>query len=172
MDGGRGKPPCLPLDLTNQEVSSHRPSAQGSCSLGAVNTGEQIYTVPHTYPRQGTRTHLAPWGRTNSHKDIFVPRGSHVKSQHGSQGRWNETEGHFLTPHTVPSPSAHMPGLLGSPPGGVLQTRRLLFSPPLPDGQTETQTDVKDLPNPTAWLAEAPKLIRHSPTIPWAFRLW
>lgn len=124
----------------------------------------------HTYPRQVTWARLAPWGRTNSHKDVFVPVDSHVKSQHGRQDRWSETAEHFLTPPTAQSPSA-TPGLLGSPPGGVLQTRRLLLSPPFPDGHTEAQADVKDLPNPTAWSAEAPELVRHSPTIQWAFRL-
>lgn len=123
----------------------------------------------HTYPREVTWTHLVPWCRTNSHKDTFVPVGSHVKSQHGCQDRWNETAEHFLTPHTAQS--FRTPGLLGSPPGGVLQTKRLWFSPPFPGGQTETQTDVKDLPNLTAWSVEAPELIRHSPTTHWAFRL-
>lgn len=55
-----------------------------------------------------------------------------------------------------------LPGLTGPPPGRVLETRQLLFPPPFPDGQTETQRDVNDLPNPTDWLADVLELIYHS----------
>lgn len=51
------------------------------------------------------------------------------------------------------------PGLIGRPPGGVLQTRQVRSSPLFPDGQAETQRDLSDLPSLAAWPVEVPEPI-------------
>ena len=58
-----------------------------------------------------------------------------------------------------------MPGLIGRPPGGVLQTRQELSSPLFPDGQADIQRNLSDFPNLIAWPGEVPQPI---PKLCWA----
>lgn len=163
MDGGGGEPLflCLPLPLPRLwRSSSHTPPGQGSCSLGAVNPGEQTYTSTHIRKTGDSGTSCPK--KQDNHTDTFVPLSSDVKSCHGSQDRCGQTAEQILTICTKPFCT---PVLVGSPPGGVLEIRQLLFSPPSPDGQTETQRDINGLPNPSDRLMKVRELICHSPGI-------
>lgn len=126
------------------EVKFHTPPGLGSCSLGAVNTGEQIYTSTHI--RKTGNSGMSCPKKQDNHTGAFVPLSSHIKSCHGSQDRGSQIAEQILTICTKPFCT---PVLVGSPPGRVLEIRQLLFSPPSPDGQTETQRDANDLPNPS-----------------------